>query len=202
MARLRRTPMQELFFKQIQRLKRAISREFRKSGVELKPDLIPKMPKRVTQKQLENIRQIKPKDLRRETKYYDPEDLDREITYEEAKRIWSEEQRNAQYIPTIDVDNRVIESFRDTYSKFNDDFKRTMDSWINRLRNQYGDSAVSQMLMEGAENGLIITYKEAYDEAKMIAFQSEMLSYLDMNARTKEEILSEIERQVGYEEPE
>lgn len=197
----RRTPMQELFFKQIRILKRAISREYRKTGVELDPNLIPEMPKRVTKKQLENIKQIKPKDLRRETQYIDTE-TGEIIDYEQAKNLWQEEQRSNQYIPTIDVNDRVIQSFRDTYSKFNDDFKNIMDRWLNQLRSQYGDSAVSQMLMEGAENGLIITYKEAYDEAKALAFQSEMLSYLNMDARTKEEILAEIEKQVGYDNPE
>ena len=195
-----RTPMQELFFKQIQRLRRAISREYRKTGVELDPELIPKMPKRVTKKALREIKEIKPFDLRKETQHYDPE-TGEILTYEEAKRLWQEKQILPRGIPSIDTDNRVIDSFRDTYSKFNDEFKHSMDAWLNNLRSQYGDSAVSQMLVEGAENGLIITYKEAYDEAKMISFQSAMLTYLDMDARTKEEILAEIESQIGFDEP-
>lgn len=197
----KRTVMQELFFKQIKRLKRAISREYRKTGVELDPDLIPQMPKRVTKKALENIKSIKPKDLRREAQYYDPE-TGEIFDYNQVKNMWKEEQRLPQKIPYIDTDSRVINSFRDSYSKFNDDFKRDMDAWLNNLRTQYGDNVVSQMLMEGAENGLVITYKEAYDDAKRLSFQSEMLNYLDMNARTKEQILSEIEAQIGYEEPE
>lgn len=105
-------------------------------------------------------------------------------------------------VPDIDVSTNVIDSFRDTYDKFNDDFKRYMDTWIDNLVSQYGSDAVAQMLMEGAEMGVVITYKEAYDEAKALAFQSEMLSYLKMDARTKEEILAEIEKQVGYDNPE
>lgn len=196
------TPMQELFRHEQQRLRRAIAREYRTTGVELDKNLIPEMPKRVTQKQLENIRQIRPRNLRYETTYYDPEDLDRQIKYPEAKRIWQEEQRQVNVVPQIDFNNTVIDSFLNSLEKYNQNFQLKIKAWINQLISQYGEDAVAQMLMEGAENGVIVTTQIAYNDEACSAYMAEMLTYLNPNARTKADILAEIESSVGYTEPE
>lgn len=196
------TPMQELFRHEQQRLRMAIAREYRKTGVELDRNLIPEMPSRVTKKQLENIKGIRPKDLRYETKYYDPEDLDRQINYQEAKRIWQEQQRQVNVIPQIDFNNTVIDSYFDSISKYNDDFQRKIRCWVNELIGRHGIDAIAEMLMEGAENGVVVTTQIAYHDAACSAYMSEMLTYLNPTPRTRAEILAELEASVGYEEPE
>ena len=192
--------MQELFRKQQQRLRRAISRELRKTGVELDRSQIPEMPKRVTQKQLENIRNIKPKDLRKGSEYVDYE-TGEIIDYNRAKELWKEEQRTVTPT-TLDFNNTVIDSFFDSLEKYNQSFNAKMRGWIHTLVSQYGEDAVAQMLMEGAENGVIITVQIAYSDEACSAYMSEMLTYLNTNARTKADILAEIEASVGYTEPE
>lgn len=195
-----RTPMQKLFFKQIQRLKAIIRREYRKTGVELDKSLIPEMPKRVTQKQLREIREIKPFDLRKQTEYYDPEDLDRRITYEEAKRIWKEEQRQVEVMPTIDFSRRFIPQFRESYQGFNRPFVAEMDAWLSNLITQYGEDKVSDMLESGVKDGTIVTREIAYDIVKMHEFQSKMLTYLKMDKETKAKVMSASEED-SYNEP-
>ena len=192
------TPMQKLFIKEQRRLRNAISKEFRQTGVELDSNLIPKMPSRVTKKALNDIKSIKPQDLRAESKYYDPEDLDREISYEEAKRIWQEEQRTVERIPQIDVSGRFIDQFRESYSGFH--IRSDMDNWLSGLIKQYGEEKVSDMLQAGAEVGVVITHREAYDPAKLAEFKSEMLSYLKMDAETQANVMSAHE-QGSYTEP-
>ena len=192
--------MQELYKKQIRRLRRAISREFRKTGVELDSSLIPEMPKRVTQKRLQEIKSIKPKDLRRQSKYVDYE-TGEIIDYETAKNMW----QNQQEIATpyeLDFTQTVIDSFYDSISKYNTDFQSRIKAWISGLINQYGKDAVAQMLMDGAEAGVLVTNKIAYSDTACSEFMSEMMEYLNMDARTKADILGEIEATVGFEEPE
>lgn len=198
MAKL--TPMQELYKKQIRRLRRAISREFRKTGVELDRSLIPEMPKRVTQKRLQEIKSIKPKDLRRQSQYVDYE-TGEIIDYETAKNMW----QNQQEIATpyeLDFTQTVIDSFYDSISKYNTDFQSRIKIWISGLINQHGKDAVAQMLMDGAEAGVLVTNKIAYSDTACSEFMSEMMEYLNMDARTKADILGEIEATVGFEEPE
>lgn len=198
MAKL--TPMQELYKKQIRRLRRAISREFRKTGVELDRSLIPEMPKRVTKKRLQEIKSIKPKDLRRQSQYVDYE-TGEIIDYETAKNMW----QNQQEIATpyeLDFTQTVIDSFYDSISKYNTDFQSRIKIWISSLINQHGKDAVAQMLMDGAEAGVLVTNKIAYSDTACSEFMSEMMEYLNMDARTKADILGEIEATVGFEEPE
>ena len=192
--------MQELFRHEQQRLRRAISRELRKTGVELDRSQIPEMPSRVTKKQLENIRSIKPKHLRQGSEYVDYE-TGEIIDYNRAKELWKEEQRTVTPT-TLDFNNTVIDSFFDSLGKYNQSFNSKMRGWIHTLVSQYGEDAVAQMLMEGAENGVIITVQIAYSDEACSAYMSEMLTYLNTNARTKADILAEIEASVGYTEPE
>lgn len=194
------TPMQELFRHEQQRLRRAISRELRKTGVELDRSQIPEMPKRVTQKQLENIRSIKPRDLRQGSEYVDYE-TGEIIDYNRAKELWKEEQRTVTPT-TLDFNNSVIDSFFDSLEKYNQSFNSKMRGWIHTLISQHGEDVVAQMLMDGAENGVIITVQIAYSDEACSAYMAEMLTYLNPNARTKADILAEIESSVGYTEPE
>lgn len=192
--------MQTLYKKQIQRLKRAIRREYRKTGIELDSSLIPEMPNRITQKRLQEIKSIKPKDLRRQSKYVDYE-TGEIIDYETAKNMW----QNKQQIATpyeLDFTQTVIDSFYDSISKYNTDFQSRIKAWISGLINQYGKDAVAQMLMDGAEAGVLVTNKIAYSDTACSEFMSEMMEYLNMDARTKADILGEIEATVGFEEPE
>ena len=191
--------MQTEYMKQVRRLRRAISREFRKTGVELDRSLIPEMPTRVTQKALREIKSIKPKDLRRQSQYVDYE-TGEIIDYETAKNMW----QNQQQIATpyeLDFTQTVIDSFYESISKYNADFQSRMKTWISGLISKYSKDAVAQMLMDGAEAGVLVTNKIAYDDTACSEFMSEMMSYLKMDAKTKANILAEIEESIGYEEP-
>lgn len=197
MAKL--TPMQQAYKKEMQRLKRAIRREYKKTGIELDSDLIPETPKRVTQKQLQKIKSIKPKDLRRQSQYIDYE-TGEILNYEQAKEYWQNEQKYVQ--PNqLNFSDTVISGFMDSISQYNDAFQNKMRGWLNGLINQYGKDAVSNMLMEGTEAGVIVTNKTAYSDVAYSEYITEMLEYLDMDYRTREDILGEIEAQIGYEEP-
>lgn len=196
MAKL--TPMQAEYMKQIKRLQRIIRREYRKTGVELDKSLIPEMPKRVTQKALREIKLIKPKDLRRQSQYVDYE-TGEIIDYETAKNMWQNQQQVATPYE-LDFTQTVIDSFYDSISKYNADFQSRNKTWISGLINQYGKEAVAQMLMDGAEAGILVTNKIAYSDTACSEFMSEMMEYLNMDVSTKADILAEIEVSIGFDE--
>lgn len=200
------TPMQELFKKQQKRLLRAIQREYRKTGVELDRDLIPQMPNRVTKKALQDIKNIKPRDLRKESQFVDYE-TGEILDYSEAKDKWQNEQQIV--VPyTLNIDDAIIGNFMGSVSKYNTDFQTKMRSWLNGLINDYpqgreaGKAAVAQMLHEGAENGVVVTYRIAYSDEMLSEFMADMLDYLPSDVRTKADIMEEMMREIGYEPPE
>ena len=200
------TPMQEAFRKEQKRLLRAIQREYRKTGVELDRDLIPQMPNRVTKKALQDIKNIKPRDLRKESQFVDYE-TGEILDYSQAKDKWQNEQQIA--VPyTLNVDDAIIANFMGSLSKYNIDFQNKMRTWLNGLINEYpngreaGKSAVAQMLHEGAENGVVVTYRIAYSDEMLSEFMADMLDYLPSDVRTKADIMEEMMREIGYEPPE
>ena len=195
-----RTPMQQLFFKQIQRLKAIIRREYRKTGVELDADLIPKMPKRVTKKALQDIKDIKPFDLRKESQYYDAE-TGEIITYKEAVER-ARQERQVEKPEQINTWRGIIDDYYNSIEKWNPDFQAKMHAWIEGLVSQYGEDAVGIMLYTGISEGLIVTKEIVYEEDKTQAYMAEMLRYLHMPSDIMAEILSDVETGIGYNEPE
>lgn len=65
--------------------------------------------------------------------------------------------------------------------------------WIERLINSRGEESVAQMLQDGAEAGLVLTYDIAYSE-KLYGYLADMLNYLpDSTDWEKEEIMEQFE---------
>lgn len=197
MAKL--TPMQSAYKKEMQRLQRAIRREYKKTGIELDKDLIPEMPKRVTQKQLQKIKSIKPKDLRKETKFVDYES-GKPLTYEEALEKIKINQR-------VDTPNKIffikntISGYFNSIEKWNNTFQSIMHNWIDKLIQQHGEEEVAIMLWTGISEGLIVTKEIVYEEDKRQAYMSDMMSYLGMPKEIRAEILGEMEQEIGFSIP-
>ena len=195
------TPMQELFRKEQRRLERAITRELRQTGVELDRSLIPEMPSRVTRKQLENIKQITPKQLRQQSEYY-RHDTGELVSYEEAKRLWREEQILTVNPVSYDPLEGTIDYYFSTLEMWNKNFQAIMKSWINGLVQQYGTKAVNRMLFDGIKSGLIITPEIAYEETKRAEYQTAMMEYLKLPSELRAKLAEEAENTAGYTEPE
>lgn len=193
--------MQQLFRHEQKRLRRAISREYRETGVTLDSDLIPKMPDRVTKKQLEKIRAIKPKTLREKTTFIDPR-TGKTISYEEAKRLWKEEQIQPATAQTYDAFAGTIDYYYDTISVWNQPFQDRMHAWINQLVSDFGTKAVNRMLADGMRAGLVVTPEIAYEELKRSAYMSAMLDYLQVPPELKAKFIQDVEDTQGYNEPE
>lgn len=193
----KRTPMQELYFKQIRRLRQGLQRWARKLGISLDKSVIPQMPNRVTKKRLQEIKDIKPKQIVPEainrSTVVDPE-TGEIITRRQLEQLPQQEQ--AQY---FDYNSAVFNNFYENINKYNDAFRTNMANWIEGLRNRFGDDAVANMLQKGAENGVVIVYTMAYSQEKMLEYISAMLDYLpEVGEITRAEILEAVEQDEYY----
>ena len=194
------TPMQELFKHEQRRLRRAISRELRQTGVILDKSLIPEMPKRVTQKQLNKIKQITPSVLREQTDFIENE-TGKTVNYEQARDAW---QTNQQILTPLKIDTRsnTISGYFRSIEHYNIPFQTKMKQWIGGLIQQYGKKKVAAMLDAGIRDGVLVTRQVVYSEAECIEYMGKMLSYLPMDSDTKASLLESAEQTEGYEEPE
>ena len=94
----------------------------------------------------------------------------------------------------------VIANFRDNLKHFPDKAEPLLNSWLDRLINEYGSEAVADMLQQGAENGIILTERVAYSNDKLQGYIAEMLDYLpDMTDWYKAEVLDSMEEWADIE---
>ncbi len=87
----------------------------------------------------------------------------------------------------------VISNYLWECQKFPNSAYPVIKDWIERLINSRGEESVAQMLQDGAEAGLVLTYDIAYSE-KLYGYLADMLNYLpDSTDWEKEEIMEQFE---------
>lgn len=87
----------------------------------------------------------------------------------------------------------VISNYLWECMKFPNSAYPVIKDWIERLINSRGEESVAQMLQDGAEAGLVLTYDIAYSE-KLYGYLADMLNYLpDSTDWEKEEIMEQFE---------
>jgi hypothetical protein len=201
----------DAFQKEIDRIKKSIKR-VEKRGFVVPDNFIPEMPKRVTAKQLNKVKNINTKDI-----YSKAQKLDYETgelkkakesikadRSESAKRGWETRRKNQENKHPYETGNMpsfstiVISNFLAEVSHFPEVAYPIFKRWLNELIANYGENDVAEML-EGAKNeGYFITNKIAYDREKILSMISGMMEHLpDASDWFKNDLTEALE----YDEP-
>lgn len=185
----------------INRVKRLFKKESRDKGLAIFPDTIKDQLKI---KRMMNFKASKDeikkiKENLRNAKYVNKK-TGETVDYDDINR------RNAKDIfkaDTLDFYNTVIDQFFDSMSKYNDTFILKMRKWIDVMIANYGENAVSQMLIDAVqEGGVELLNKMAYSDAEREAYMADLMDYLKMDARTREDVLDSIYSDIDFDVPE
>jgi hypothetical protein len=114
LARKKKTANQQAYQKERKRLLQAINRA-EKKGYVFDENLVPNVPKRVTQKALERIRQTKPNQLYSKAVYLDQDtgevipalERKKEVRRQASKRAYEKRKKEKAFYPTIDIIERI-----------------------------------------------------------------------------------------------
>lgn len=198
MARKKLTPNQIAFKKEQQRIKR-FAQNAEKRGYEIPTNIVPQTPKRITKKALQNIQNLKPKQIYKKSRYIDRETgeiltgeqgrkLERQKSAQKAvqtrQRKKELRQKTQEYYNFKDEKNIplftdvVISRFKSELTHYPEVAQPIVNQWLDQLINEYGRDDVSEMLQKGAQAGNIITYQIAYDRTQLLEYMARMLSYL------------------------
>lgn len=103
-----------------------------------------------------------------------------------------------------DFTHVVLSNFLATLKQFpNAEGVAILAQWYDRLIADNGREAVAQMLQEGAENGLIISWETVYKSTATKTYMTEMMDYLpDQGEIYKDQILDMMEEIEWWEMPE
>ena len=211
------TKKQIAFKKQDTRIKNFIRRAT-KRGYEFSDNVIPTMPKRVTKKSIEKIKNIKPKDLYSKASYLDKSTgeivsgstgrkIERNLSTQKAKETRKNNNNkrhsnnNKNYITYETV---IMKNFYDYIKSFTSNkIRDSLFGMIKTLELEQGRTEVAKSLQNIPLQFYEILARCGYDSGKaLMEFETSFLEYFpNVSEQYKKDLMEKLEyNEMGYEE--
>ena len=211
------TKNQIAFKKQITRIKNFIRRAT-KRGYEFSDNVIPTMPKRVTKKSIEKIKNIKPKDLYSKASYLDKSTgeivsgstgrkIERNLSTQKAKETRKNNNNkrhsnnNKNYITYETV---IMKNFYEYIKSFTSNkIRDSLFGMIKTLEHEQGRTEVAKALQNMPLQFHEILARCGYDSDKaLMEFETSFLEYFpNVSEQYKKDLMEKLEyNEMGYEE--
>lgn len=216
------TQLQLDYRKQVKRLKQAVRRA-EKRGYIIPDDIIPEQPKRITRKSVERLKKITTKEIYAKSEKLDFEtgeliqgEVARKAERSAASKKAAQTRREKRYNEKLGESEYyeqqyeefpsgadiVIQNFRAELTRFPEVAQPLVNSWLNRLLNDYSKEDVAEMLENAATQGLGVDYSIAYREDLLLDRLSQMLELLPgASTGNKMDIMEALEYEEDWELP-
>lgn len=221
MEKRKLTPIQQQYRKERRRIQNAMNR-LEKQGYVLPEDLLPSMPKKVTQASINRLKKITSESIYKTSKKLDFEtgeitpgivarDKARSQRAKEAARRRSFKQEYAspqfyteppQYTTFPSGADIIINNFRsDVIGRFPESAGPILNRWLDGLLAQQDKEDVANMLETAAANGVVIDYKVAYNTEALMGAIADFMDYLDTTSGFKQDLMDTLEFEEDWEFP-
>lgn len=221
MAKRKLTPIQQQYRKERRRIQNAMNR-LEKQGYVLPEDLLPSIPKKVTQASINRLKKITSESIYKKSKKLDFEtgeitpgivarDKARSQRAKEAARRRSFKQEYVspqvyteppQYTTFPSGADIIINNFRsDVIGRFPESAGPILNRWLDGLLAQQDKEDVANMLETAAANGVVIDYKVAYNTEALMGAIADFMDYLDTTSGFKQDLMDALEFEEDWEFP-
>lgn len=221
MAKRKLTPIQQQYRKERRRIQNAMNR-LEKQGYVLPEDLLPSMPKKVTQASINRLKKITSEAIYKKSKKLDFEtgeitpgivarDKARSQRAKEAARRRSFKQEYVspqvyteppQYTTFPSGADIIINNFRsDVIGRFPESAGPILNRWLDGLLAQQDKEDVANMLETAAANGVVIDYKVAYNTEALMGAIADFMDYLETTSGFKQDLMDTLEFEEDWEFP-
>lgn len=221
MAKRKLTPIQQQYRKERRRIQNAMNR-LEKQGYVLPEDLLPSIPKKVTQSSINRLKKITSESIYKKSKKLDFEtgeitpgivarDKARSQRAKEAARrrafkqeyvspqVYTEPPQYTTFPSGADI---IINNFRsDVIGRFPESAGPILNRWLDGLLAQQDKEDVANMLETAAANGVIIDYKVAYNTEALMGAIADFMDYLDTTSGFKQDLMDTLEFEEDWEFP-
>lgn len=221
MAKRKLTPIQQQYRKERRRIQNAMNR-LEKQGYVLPEDLLPSMPKKITQASINRLKKITSESIYKKTKKLDFEtgeitpgivarDKARSQRAKEAARrrafkqeyaspqVYTEPPQYTTFPLGADI---IINNFRsDVIGRFPESAGPILNRWLDGLLAQQDKEDVANMLETAAANGVVIDYKVAYNTEALMGAIADFMDYLDTTSGFKQDLMDTLEFEEDWEFP-
>lgn len=221
MAKRKLTPIQQQYRKERRRIQNAMNR-LEKQGYVLQDDLLPSVPKKVTQASINRLKKITTEAIYKKSVRLDTEtgettpgivarDKARSQRAKEAARRRSFKQEYVspqfyteppQYTTFPSGADIIISNFRsDVIGRFPESAGPILNRWLDGLLAQQDKEDVANMLEAAAANGVVIDYKVAYNTEALMGAIADFMDYLDTTSGFKQDLMDTLEFEEDWEFP-
>lgn len=221
MAKRKLTPIQQQYRKERRRIHNAMNR-LEKQGYVLPEDLLPSIPKKVTQASINRLKKITSETIYKKSKKLDFEtgeitpgivarDKARSQRAKETARRRSFKQEYVspqvyteppQYTTFPSGADIIINNFRsDVIGRFPESAGPILNRWLDGLLAQQDKEDVANMLETAAANGVVIDYKVAYNTEALMGAIADFMDYLDTTSGFKQDLMDTLEFEEDWEFP-
>lgn len=221
MAKRKSTPIQQQYKKERNRIQSAM-RRLEKQGYVLPDDLLPSVPKKVTQASINRLKKITTEAIYKKSVRLDVEtgeitpgivarDKARSQRAKEVARRRSFKQEYAspqfyteppQYTTFPSGADIIINNFRsDVIGRFPESAGPILNRWLDDLLAQQDKEDVANMLETAAANGVVINYKVAYNTEALMGAIADFMDYLDTTSGFKQDLMDALEFEEDWEFP-
>lgn len=221
MAKRKLTPIQQQYRKERRRIQNAMNR-LEKQGYVIQDDLLPSVPKKVTQASINRLKKITTESIYKKSVRLDVEtgeitpgivarDKARSQRAKEAARRRSFKQEYVspqfyteppQYTTFPSGADIIISNFRsDVIGRFPESAGPILNRWLDGLLAQQDKEDVANMLETAAANGVVIDYKVAYNTEALMGAIADFMDYLDTTSGFKQDLMDTLEFEEDWEFP-
>ena len=221
MKKRKLTLVQQQYKKERNRIQSAM-RRLEKQGYVLPDDLLPSVPKKVTQASINRLKKITTEAIYKKSVRLDVEtgeitpgivarDKARSQRAKEAARRRSFKQEYVspqfyteppQYTTFPSGADIIINNFRsDVIGRFPESAGPILNRWLDGLLAQQDKEDVANMLETAAANGVVIDYKVAYNTEALMGAIADFMDYLDTTSGFKQDLMDTLEFEEDWEFP-
>lgn len=221
MKKRKLTSVQQQYKKERNRIQSAM-RRLEKQGYVLPDDLLPSVPKKVTQASINRLKKITTEAIYKKSVRLDTEtgeitpgivarDKARSQRAKEAARRRSFKQEYAspqfytepsQYTTFPSGADIIINNFRsDVIGRFPESAGPILNRWLDGLLAQQDKEDVANMLETAAANGVVIDYKVAYNTEALMGAIADFMDYLGTTSGFKQDLMDTLEFEEDWEFP-
>lgn len=210
------TPTQQEYRKERQRIQRQINR-MTKRGYDV-PDLLPKIPKNITQASVRRLKKITTEKLYKESRFIDFE-TGEILTSKEGQTLERSRRKKPKHKvqappPTpvappepdyVMFDNQILTVFTMEMTEIfgrNEKLFNYITRWYNRALEKYGAEEMAEVLEQAKAEGMFPGWEAVSDSEILVGKLEAITNLMAINAESREELFEELEQLEDWTEGE
>ena len=184
-------------------------RRLEKQGYVLPDDLLPSIPKKITQASINRLKKITSESIYKKSKKLDfetgeitPGIVARDKARSERAKEAARRRAFKQYTTFPSGADIIINNFRtDVIGRFPESAGPILNRWLDGLLAQQDKEDVANMLETASANGVVIDYKVAYNTEALMGAIADFMDYLDTTPGFKQDLMDILEFEEDWEFP-